>query len=71
MLVYQPEIISACTETTWQHETSLHHDWLVVVVCSYSIASYHGIVLLFEVDMDHNCTRTGYNNNNPLLLNFT
>ena len=67
MLVYRPQIISACTETTWQCETSLHHDWLVVVVCSYSTASYHGIVLLFEVDMDHNCMRTGCNNNIPLL----
>ena len=58
-------------ETTWQRETSLHHDWLVVVVRSYSIASYHGIALLFEVDMDHNCMRTGYNNNNnQLLRNF-
>ena len=53
MSVYRSEIISACTQTTWQRETSSRRDYIV--------ASYH--VLLFElllVDMDHNCARTGF-----------
>ena len=53
MPVYRSEVISACAETTWQRETSSRRDYIV--------ASYR--VLLFAlllVDMDHNCTRTGF-----------
>ena len=52
MLVYQLEIISACIEITWQHETNLH-----LTGC---ISSYCALLFGCLVDMDCNCMRAGF-----------
>ena len=60
-LVHCSEIIGAYTETTWQRVTSSLHDCNTTSLHHNYSASYHALLLkLLLVDMDHNCTTTGF-----------